>query len=167
MDAATREGEELVSLARQVATTEHEGQLDKAGLPYISHPARVAARVATAYGPEFVAVAWLHDVIEDTRRGTSAEDLRALGLPDAVVAGVVAMTKRPSERDDSTDAVRRACADPIALVVKAADVADNSDPMRLEQLPLETRDRLATKYRRYREELDASSAPRFAQTVVL
>ena len=35
----------LVELAEEIATRAHEGQVDKAGQPYIDHPRRVAARV--------------------------------------------------------------------------------------------------------------------------
>ena len=59
--------------AKDIATKAHEGQVDKAGMPYIDHPRRVAERVAQVDGrPEAIAVAWLHDVVEDT-----ATNLRA------------------------------------------------------------------------------------------
>lgn len=153
-------GEQLIQEARAFATLKHEGQLDKAGLPYITHPGRVAARVQTRYGAAHVAVAWLHDVIED--QNVTPEDLRQLGFPLDVIAGVVAMTK--CEGDGPDEAVERACADPIALVVKAADVADNSDPSRLALLEPELRDKLVAKYGRYRAVLDRHSAPVFAES---
>jgi len=40
----------------------------------------------------------------------------------------------------------RVASNPIALVVKRADIADNSDPKRLAQLPSGVADRLRTKY---------------------
>lgn len=50
-------------LAQSIAAAAHKGQVDKAGKPYIEHPAHVAASVQ---GDAAKAVAWLHDVVEDT-----------------------------------------------------------------------------------------------------
>lgn len=44
---------------------------------------------------------------------------------------------------------------PLALTVKLADLADNSDPQRLARLDAATRERLITKYARARAELTA------------
>ena len=52
-----------VEAAKALATRAHEGQTDKAGLPYITHPERVASRLQS---PEEQVVAWLHDTVEDT-----------------------------------------------------------------------------------------------------
>lgn len=59
-----------------IAARAHEGQVDKAGMPYILHPLRVMLAVRT---PEERIVAVLHDVLEDT--AVSIEDLRAEGFP--------------------------------------------------------------------------------------
>lgn len=74
---------EQVELARQIATTAHAGQTDKAGRPYIDHPRRVASRLVDL---QEQAAAWLHDVIEDT--GVTAVDLLKAGIDDAVVQAV-------------------------------------------------------------------------------
>ena len=47
------------SIARAIAERAHAGQVDKAGKPYIGHPAHVAVSVE---GDKAKAVAWLHDV---------------------------------------------------------------------------------------------------------
>ena len=52
-----------VEAAKALATRAHSGQTDKAGLPYITHPERVAGRLDT---PEEQVVGWLHDTVEDT-----------------------------------------------------------------------------------------------------
>jgi (p)ppGpp synthase/HD superfamily hydrolase len=137
---------DLVELARDIATRAHQGQTDKAGAPYISHPARVAARVAG--DPEAEMVAWLHDVAEDT--SVTLEEL-ARDFPAQVVAAVGAITKRPDEDRDTY--YRRVAADPLALKVKYADLADNSDPDRLALLDEPTRERLLAKYAHAREVL--------------
>lgn len=58
----------LILKAAAFATKAHEGQKRKySGLPYITHPARVAGRVGILPGvtEELVAAAYLHDVLED------------------------------------------------------------------------------------------------------
>ena len=52
-----------VAAARALATKAHKGQTDKAGLPYITHPERVALRMES---PELQVIGWLHDTVEDT-----------------------------------------------------------------------------------------------------
>lgn len=144
---------DLVTRAREIATAAHRGQLDKAGAPYIGHPERVAAHAAAAGGDERVlAAAWLHDVVEDT--ATTPDELRVAGFPEEVVAAVVAVTKVPGESAEAYFA--RVNADPLAVAVKTADLADNTDPLRLVLLEHATRARLQAKYARARQLLAAA-----------
>ncbi|MBO0692669.1 MAG: HD domain-containing protein [Acidimicrobiaceae bacterium] len=122
-------------MARQA----HDGQTDKAGRPYIEHPARVAARLID---PELRAAAWLHDVVEDT--DWTAERLHEAGMPHRVVEAVIAVTRLPGQHDDAYYAQVAASDDGTA--VKQADIADNADPTRLALLAPVTRGRLETKY---------------------
>ena len=150
----TDDGDDLVALALEFATRAHAGQTDKSGAPYIGHPQRVADRLPTA---ELKVVALLHDVLEDC--DVTVDDLADAGIPDDLIAGVVAMTKREGEAYE--DAVARAAEHPLARHVKAADIADNSDPQRLDHLPPETADRLRRKYdagRRVLREHDSGQA---------
>ena len=156
MDTSENLSSELVALARDIAVQAHAGQVDKAGADYISHPERVAARVAP-HGPAFEATAWLHDVLEDSE--VTASDLITRGIPRDVVEGVQSVTKRSGE--PHAQAVERAAQNSLGLVVKAADVADNSDPQRLRLLPETMQEKLTVKYRIARELLDAHSAPTF------
>lgn len=134
-------------LACVLATRMHEGQVDKVGEPYIEHPARVAGAVRRdGCGPEVQAVAWLHDVVEDTP--VTLADLRAMGFPATVVEAVDAITKRPHEKFELY--YERVKANPMALVVKWHDVADNADPARLAKVAPDTRERLRNKYERAR-----------------
>jgi (p)ppGpp synthase/HD superfamily hydrolase len=128
--------EHAVELARRA----HEGQIDKSGQPYIGHPMRVMSQVA---GPHAQMAAVLHDVIEDTP--VTARDLLAAGCPPPVVATVVALSKERGE--SQPEYLARVAADPVALVVKRADIADNSGPERFDQLDPATQRRLRTKYR--------------------
>lgn len=139
--------DDIVAIAQTIAVEAHAGQADKAGHPYITHLARVAERVAG--DPAAEAVAWLHDVVEES--GASLDELREAGMPERVVAAVDAMSKRAGEERDGYYA--RVAANPLALKVKFADLADNSDPERLAQLDPTTRARLEAKHLHAREAL--------------
>ncbi|MGH8029948.1 MAG: HD domain-containing protein [Arenimonas sp.] len=110
--------------AIELAAKAHAGQVDKAGAPYILHPLRLMLGVRT---PEQRMAAVLHDIVEDTP--VTFEDLEREGFAPEVVAAVRALTK--TEGETRLDAARRAAADPIARVVKLADVTDNMDLSRI------------------------------------
>ena len=128
-----------VERAKAIATEAHRNDTDKAGKPYIGHPARIAARVAGDAPAE--CVAWLHDVVEDT--DVTLDDLR-LDFDGSIVAAVDAITRRPGEH--SFNYYMRVRANQLALKVKLADIADNTDPERLALLPPKVRERLERKY---------------------
>jgi (p)ppGpp synthase/HD superfamily hydrolase len=131
----------LMFRARQLAMNAHAGQTDKAGADYYrAHVADVAHRVGD--DPTLRTVAYLHDVVEDTF--WTLDDLALVGFPGEVVAAVDAITHRPNE--DRLAYYARVKANPLALPVKLADVASNSDPDRLALLPPSTRTRLIEKY---------------------
>lgn len=133
---------DLIETAERLATTAHAGQTDKAGLPYIEHPRRVAARTAvTSTDPDAVAVAWLHDVVEDT--SVTLDELRETGFPETVIAAVDALTRRPDEGDRY---YQRVAANPLAREVKLADIWDNTHPDRLGLLDADDVDWLTRKY---------------------
>lgn len=131
---------DLVSTARTLAEHHHDGQVDQAGAPYLGHILRVAEMVSPQEA-EYVAAALLHDILEDT--DATEADLAAAGIPEVVIAAVVILTKTGGPLDDYYARVRT---NPIALAVKLADVADNSDPSRLSRLEPAVRDRLTRKY---------------------
>ncbi|MYW05281.1 HD domain-containing protein [Streptomyces sp. SID3343] len=139
--------DDAVALARAA----HDGQLDKGGHPYITHPLRVMDNVD---GIPARMAAVLHDVIEDTPVG--ADQLRAAGVPARIVDAVIALSKLPGEPLEASMA--RAAADPIALVVKRADIADNRSEARLGQLDEATQVRLRHKYTRSIELLEEFAA---------
>lgn len=115
---------ELLQRAITIATEAHKGQKDKAGADYIGHPLRVAARLE--HDDEKI-VAVLHDTIEDTF--VTADYLREQGFPQAIVDGVLAVTRKEDETYD--DFVRRAALNPLGRAVKMADLEDNMDIRRL------------------------------------
>ena len=130
---------DIVVLAKTLATVAHEGQTDKNGEPYIGHPERVAGYVTT---DEEKAVAWLHDVIEDTP--VTAEHLLEIGFSKEIVDAVVLLTRtKDVSSEDYYAAIRK---NPLALAGKLADIKDNTSPERLSKLPKDTQTRLAKKY---------------------
>lgn len=109
-------------LALKIATEAHEGQVDKQGEPYLGHLLRVAAKVPAHLRP----AALLHDTLEDTT--LRAADLLALGVAPATVATVQVLTRQPGEVYAAY--IVRVKAHPDAVVVKLADLTDNTDPAR-------------------------------------
>jgi (p)ppGpp synthase/HD superfamily hydrolase len=130
-----------------IAAAAHEGQVDKAGAPYILHPLRMMLAVTT---PAARMAAVLHDVLEDT--SVTLEQLRAEGFPEAVLVAVTTLTKR--EGEDYEAFIRRVAPDPIAREVKLADLRDNSDLSRIADPSEKDRARIA-KYRRAIEYLQS------------
>lgn len=85
--------------AKAIARGAHQGQTDKAGRPYLEHPARVASRVNGDSTAEVIA--WLHDVVEDTN--ITLKDL-AQQFPPTVVDAVDAERSGPVRTRPSTTA---------------------------------------------------------------
>jgi len=133
----------MVDLALSIARKAHEGQLDKAGVDYIEHPIYVASQVDTE---EEKAVALLHDVIEDSP--VSAKGLLQAGLPETVVTAVQVLTKK-KEQDYQTylETVKK---NPLARVVKLADLKYNSDLSRLSSITEKDKERL----KKYKKAID-------------
>lgn len=106
-----------ISTAKDIAARAHAGQTRRDGVPYLTHPAAVAASVP----PELRPIAWLHDVCEDS--DLTLDDLRRAGLPGQVVEAVGAITKRDGEEYEAY--LDRVVANPQAAAVKCADIAHN------------------------------------------
>jgi (p)ppGpp synthase/HD superfamily hydrolase len=125
--------------AIQLARRAHEGHLDKSGRPYIAHPLRVMGQVK---GEHERMTAVLHDVIEDT--DVTLDDLTAVGCPEDVLAAVAALSRHSGESQE--DYLARVVANPLALLVKRADIADNMSHDRMSRLDRATQERLLAKY---------------------
>ncbi len=119
----------LVMKAEAIARQAHASQTDKSGKPYIGHIERVAERMDE---DDARCVALLHDVLEDTDVLQEA-DLRQL-FGDAIADGVLSVTKR--EGESYAVFVERAGANPLGRKVKIADLIDNSNLSRLDQVTL-------------------------------
>ncbi|MBH2002276.1 MAG: guanosine-3',5'-bis(diphosphate) 3'-pyrophosphohydrolase [Moraxellaceae bacterium] len=131
--------EQAIALAAQ----QHAGQVDKANAPYILHPLRVMLNVPTI---EHKIVAVLHDVLEDTE--TSTEDLRKLGFQQQIIDAILALTKKAGE--SRLQAAQRTVQNPIARVVKLADIADNMDLSRIQSPTVKDFERLK-EYQKVRD----------------
>lgn len=118
----------------------HEGQLDKAGEPYIKHPLRVMRRVltrhdqcacqhCTGFNENVAVVAVLHDVWEDT-------DYVLRHLNTAQQVALAAVTRHWAENEHETykEYIARCSQNLIARVVKYHDLLDNLSPERMSYL---------------------------------
>lgn len=124
--------------ALEIATKAHFGQKDKAGQDYILHPITVASFMNT---DEEKAVAYLHDVVEDTN--VNFEDLRKIFSPN-IVEAIDAITKRKNETYE--EYLKRVSMNKIARKVKAADMLHNMDLTRLKRITKKDIER-ANKYK--------------------
>jgi (p)ppGpp synthase/HD superfamily hydrolase len=86
--------------------------------------------------------ALLHDVLEDTK--ATRFDMVGIGVPVPVVDIVQLLTFTGG--DDREEYYRKIIANPVAHVVKIADVAHNTSAARTVRLDEEDRNRLAAKY---------------------
>jgi (p)ppGpp synthase/HD superfamily hydrolase len=130
----------LAACAEAFAREKHAGQFDKVGRPYVEHLARVAAAVET---DEAMAIAWLHDVLEDC--DVTRLTLIEAGFPRSVVRSVELLTREENDRYDQY--IDRICesSDTIAAVIKRADLNDHLDencPPRLRERYLNARRRI-------------------------
>lgn len=110
--------------AYEIAKKAHSGQIDKAGEDYIKHPEKVASFVNS---DEEKAVAYLHDVIEDTE--LTLEDLREYGFSEEVLKAVDVITKKKGQ--DYQTYLNSVKENKLARVVKLADLRHNLDLTRL------------------------------------
>jgi (p)ppGpp synthase/HD superfamily hydrolase len=112
--------------AHLLALQAHEGHVDEQGRDYYLAQLRPIAEALRPYGPEAEMAGVLHDIVEATRndpdpaRRYDLDRLRALGVPDAVVAAVDAVTRRPGEPYIS-GLIHRCAAHPLGRLVKLAD----------------------------------------------
>ena len=134
-----------VERAKAYAKRYHLGQVDKAGVDYFAgHVTTVSQKVAKAgYSSEYVVVALLHDVVEDT--SATIEEI-ALEFGEEVSKSVNAMSKREGESYETY--LHRVTTNPMASVVKFYDMEHNSDIGRLSTIREKDLKRVE-KYKKY------------------
>lgn len=113
---------ELTNMAMKIAYAAHHGQVDYNGIPYIFHPIHLAEDMDDEIS---CCAALLHDVVEDT--AVTMEEL-AKEFPPEVIDVLKLLTH--DDRTDYFDYVRAIRTNPIAVKVKLADLAHNSDQSR-------------------------------------
>jgi (p)ppGpp synthase/HD superfamily hydrolase len=128
----------------------HEGQVDKAGQPYILHPLRVMSKMETE-AHRIAAV--LHDTVEDC--GVSLGAVEAT-FGREIGAAVDALSRR--EGETYTDFIARCGRNKLATIVKLADLRDNMDLGRLGRKPTPADKRRAHKYAQAKKQLRAAQA---------
>lgn len=121
--------------AISLAAERHAGQVDKANAPYILHPLRVMLNVPDI---EHKIVAVLHDILEDTP--TTIDELYRLGFQTHLIDAIIALTKQ--EGESRIQAAQRTVQNPIARVVKLADITDNMDLSRIQSPTMKDFERL-------------------------
>ena len=128
--------------AIKIAVEAHTGQMDKGGSPYILHPLRVMLSLDKE---EERIVGVLHDVVEDCA-GWSWERLEAEGFSEEIIQALKSVSKTPEEEaeyqslpedqrlDHYLQFIERAKANKIGRNVKAADIRDNLDISRIDDI---------------------------------
>ena len=130
----------LTKKALKLCFESHKDQLDKSDLPYVFHPFHLAEQMDDELS---VAVALLHDVVEDTP--CTPEDLAAMGYPREVLEALALLTH--GEGVPYMEYVAAIGDNPLARKVKLADLRHNSDLTRLDKVDEIALDR-AAKYQK-------------------
>lgn len=130
----------LTNQALRLCFELHKNQKDKSNVPYVFHPFHLAEQMDDEIS---TCTALLHDIVEDT--DATLDDLRNAGFPDKVVDAVAVLTHDPSL--PYFDYIEKIKTNPIAIKVKLADLAHNSDPSRCEIIDSKMEERYA-KYKK-------------------
>lgn len=112
-----------VELAERIAREAHHGQKDKSGVDYIEHPRRIADALRDE---DAKAVAWLHDVLEDTPMTPKA--LSDAGIDSRIICAVLCLTRKSTETYKQFIERIASNGDRLAVQVKLADLQDNLRP---------------------------------------
>ena len=126
---------DLTKKALKLSFEAHKDQVDKSGLPYVFHPFHLAEQMPDELT---TIVALLHDVVEDTDYAING--LREMGFPADAVDAIALMTH--GKRVPYMDYVAKIKENPIARIVKLADLRHNSDLTRLSEVSEKDRERV-------------------------
>lgn len=137
--------EKLLTKAISIALKAHEGQFDKAGMPYAGHIMRVMQAGRTT-DEKIVGV--LHDLVEDT--DWTFDMLLAEGFPIHIVEALRCVTKL-SDDESYDEFIQRVKSNPLAVAVKINDLTDNMDIRRLSDITEADAQRLRKYLKAYRD----------------
>ena len=144
--------------AIQIAVDAHTGQIDKGNNPYILHPLRVMLSLESE---EEQIVGILHDVVEDCD-GWTYEKLRSEGFSENILDALRSVSKTDREEVEFKSAceenklkyylqfISRAKENKIGKKVKIADLKDNLDISRINDITEQDKSRL----KRYQKALE-------------
>ena len=130
----------ITKKALKICFNAHKEQVDKTGIPYVFHPFHLAEQMENE---DAVCVALLHDTVEDT--DITFDDLIKEGFNENVINALKLLT----HNDDTPylEYVLKIKENPLARIVKLADLYHNSDLTRLDL----TVDNIPPKYHIYKE----------------
>lgn len=132
----------LTRLALKVSFEAHRDQVDHGGTPYVYHPYHLAEQMTDE---TTTCIALLHDVVEDT--DITLAQLREMGFPEDVVEAVGVLTKEHGV--PYQEYIKRVKSNPLARIVKLADLEHNSDMSRLQEIDERSKS-LAKRYEKAR-----------------
>lgn len=117
----------LLAKVQKIAQEAHRKQYYVASgknYPYYQGHLEPVAKLVQdmGYGEKTIATAYLHDILEDT--DLTEDELAQLGVPNDVVAAIVALTHN-SETESLTEYIARLCLVRRAIPVKFADSTHN------------------------------------------
>lgn len=113
--------------AISIAVKYHENQRDSEGMPKVLHPINVMFKMQTE---EEMIVAVLHDVVEDTEY--SLRNLSLDNFSNLTLFSVECITRRVGEKYSSY--IQRVKTNDISIKVKLADLEDNMDLRRMDNI---------------------------------
>lgn len=143
---------DLYSRSESLVRRLFKDKTDKEGKPYINHLLRVSEKMTIVDGK---VAGLLHDVVEDID-GVTFGDLIMFGIPNNIIEVLKLVTKEETSKaltkeeklqkyNKEIDRIIES-KNLLALELKIADMSDNYDSNRLEELDLETRKWFDLKY---------------------
>lgn len=132
-----------------IAANKHKNQFDKGGKPYILHCMAVMEMLAYTEDYEIMSIGIGHDLFEDT--DTTTEELRAAGITERVIKGILNVTKMPGETFEEYKTKVKSSKD--SILVKMKDLRHNSDLRRLKGVTEKDTQR-TIKYMKFYKELE-------------
>jgi GTP diphosphokinase / guanosine-3',5'-bis(diphosphate) 3'-diphosphatase len=116
---------DLLAIAIRIAAEAHEGQVDKAGMPYILHPLHLMAQFKDI---EDKIVAVLHDTMEDAKFDVFTR-MQEEGFPYRMIMNVVWLSHKRGEPYEKY--IEEISKHPLARRIKLADLKHNMDIARI------------------------------------
>ena len=135
----------MLSKAIQIASTAHINQVDRGGEPYILHPIRVMNDVCSD-DCELRQIAVMHDVLEDSEY--TIDNLRNEGFSLDVITALD-LLNHDKDNDTYNEYIEKVASNYNAILVKMADLRDNSKITRLKGVSQKDLDRMAKYHKSY------------------